>query len=326
MVSGDITVGDIDSFVFGAACRRGGAHPGGRHQRRQLLSEALAVQPGRDPEPDRCLTATTAELDCYSTSSVCRLNQTGTYRLVVTDNYNDRTGSYDIHYARVPETNENGALVNDGVVSGDISVGDIDSFVFGATAGEAAHIRVVDINGDSFYPKLWLYNPDGTLNRTDCDGTTAELDCYSTSSTCRLNQTGTYRLVVTDNYNDRTGSYDIHYARRAGNERERGAGQRRRGQRRHQRRRHRQLRLRRRRRRGGAHPSGRHQRRQLLPEALAVQPGRDPEPDRLLTGRRRSWTAIRPPALCRLKQTGTYRLVVTDYYNDRTGDYEILMN
>ena len=55
--------------------------------------------------------------------------------------------------------------MNDGVVSGDLTVGDIDSFVFDANAGEAAHIRVVDTNGDSFTPVVHLYNPDGTLNR-----------------------------------------------------------------------------------------------------------------------------------------------------------------
>ena len=62
-------------------------------------------------------------------------------------------------------------LINDGLISGSISApGEIDEFTFNANAGEAVHIRVVDINGDSFYPKIWLYNPDGTLNRTDLDG------------------------------------------------------------------------------------------------------------------------------------------------------------
>ena len=84
---------------------------------------------------------------------------------------------------------------------------DIDCYPFTATAGEAAHIRVVDANADGFYPQVWLYNPDGTLNVTDGDGTTAELDCHSTSSVCQLNQTGTYRLVVADFCNNGTGGH-----------------------------------------------------------------------------------------------------------------------
>ena len=61
------------------------------------------------------------EFDCYSTSGSCRLNQTGTYRLIVSDSGSDDTGNYEIHYKRVLQSNENGALVNDGVVSGDLT-------------------------------------------------------------------------------------------------------------------------------------------------------------------------------------------------------------
>ena len=52
----------------------------------------------------------------------------GTYRLVVGDYGDTETGAYDIQLVRVLESNENGTLVNNGVVSGDITVGDIDTF------------------------------------------------------------------------------------------------------------------------------------------------------------------------------------------------------
>ncbi len=111
------------------------------------------------------------------------------------------------------QPNENGALVKDGVVIGDISVGDIDTFVFTATAGEAAHIRVVDTSGSSsFYPRVWLYNPDGTLNRVDSSQTTVAFNCYSGASYCSLNQTGTYRLGVADSSDTNTGSYELRLA------------------------------------------------------------------------------------------------------------------
>ena len=43
---------------------------------------------------------------------------------------------------------EQTTLVNDGVVSGSISVpGEVDEFVFDASAGEAVNIRIVDTGG-----------------------------------------------------------------------------------------------------------------------------------------------------------------------------------
>ena len=70
---------------------------------------------------------------------------------------------------------------------------------------------MVDTNGDSSSPVVHLYNPDGTLNRVASDGTTVEFDCYSTSYYCRLTQTGTYRLIVSDSGSDNTGNYEISF-------------------------------------------------------------------------------------------------------------------
>ncbi len=169
--------------------------------------------------PDDSLVRTTwnevvAALDCYSTApgSGCRLEQSGTYRLVVTD-YNDNgTGAYEIHYARVLQANENGPLVADGVVSGDITLGDIDAFTFEATAGESIHIRAADATGSNFSPQIWLYAPDGRLVRWVWNRTVAALDCLP-NATCSLEQSGTYRLVVMDYDTNDVGSYQIHYTR-----------------------------------------------------------------------------------------------------------------
>jgi hypothetical protein len=155
---------------------------------------------------------TTIEIDCGASNSDCNLLQTGTYRLVIADNGSTQTGDYEIHYARVTETNENGALINDGVVSGDITLGDLDSFVFDATAGESLHIRISDTSGGgNFALDAWLYNPDGTLHKKYYNGTTIEIDCYTGSSSCELAQTGTYRLVIADDGSVQTGDYEIEY-------------------------------------------------------------------------------------------------------------------
>ena len=87
-----------------------------------------------------------------------------------------------MHVLRVQQWYENGSLLNDEIVSGELTAGDIDSFVFDANAGEAEQIRGVDTDGNSFQPTIWLYNPDGTLNDFDWDGTTAELDCFPSAS------------------------------------------------------------------------------------------------------------------------------------------------
>ncbi|MCX2982893.1 hypothetical protein EYC98_18685 [Halieaceae bacterium IMCC14734] len=154
----------------------------------------------------------TVSLDCYASSGNCQLNQTGTYRLVVEDYFGTQTGGYDIQLTQVSSSNENGSLIDDGVVGGDITVGDLDTFVFDAVAGEALHIRVVKTSGN-LDPEVWLYNPDGTLYDYKSDSTTVEFDCRTGSSTCALAETGTYRLVVSDYYDTQVGTYEIQIVR-----------------------------------------------------------------------------------------------------------------
>ena len=127
------------------------------------------------------------------------------------NNYVD-PGSYEIHYVRPGESNQGGSLIHDGVVPGSITVGDINSYVFEASAGDSALIRAVKTEGTyAFDPYIWLYNPDGTLVTTTYGDPTAALDCSPTSSTCQLNQSGTYHLLVMDqNYVD-PGSYEIYF-------------------------------------------------------------------------------------------------------------------
>ncbi|MCG5499184.1 hypothetical protein, partial [Ectothiorhodospira variabilis] len=118
--------------------------------------------------------------------------------------------------AETEQPNGTNSLINDGVIRGQLGVGDMDSFELNLNAGEAVHIRVGRTTGN-LAPRVWLYNPDGTLNETTWSGRVdrpvAGLECHSTSSTCALEQTGTYRVVVADHFGDRVGEYDIHYAR-----------------------------------------------------------------------------------------------------------------
>jgi hypothetical protein len=121
-------------------------------------------------------------------------------------------GDYAIRFVDVSQTNENGSLTNDGVVTGDITLGDLDSFVFTADGGQAALIRVTDVTdgtGSSFRPEVWLYAPDGTLVGYDNDGVTVELDCGPSQPYCQLDQTGVYRLVIGDFSSADIGEYEV---------------------------------------------------------------------------------------------------------------------
>ena len=150
---------------------------------------------------------------CYAGSSSCELPQTGTYRLVITDDNNSHAGSYEVRLARVLQTNMNGSLVNDGVVTGNLALGDINSFVFDASAGEALQLNITAINpSTNFTPWVRWYNPDGTLFK-EATSDNIGFACYAGSSSCELPQTGTYRLVITDDNNSHAGSYEVRLAR-----------------------------------------------------------------------------------------------------------------
>jgi len=220
VVRGELSYGDIDSFVFEA-------NAGEAVHIRAVDSSGTAFFGPKiwlyNPDGTREAIAghgTTYDevaIDCYPSTAygVCNLNQTGTYRLVVEDHGNDVSGSYEIRFLQVLQSNENGYLVNDGVVRGELTHGDIDSFVFEANAGESAHIRVIDADGTTFFgPKIWLYNPDGTREAIEGNGYEHDevvLDCYPSTAygICNLNQTGTYRLVVEGYRNDVSGNYEI---------------------------------------------------------------------------------------------------------------------
>ncbi|TXK97485.1 hypothetical protein BMR11_10185 [Methylococcaceae bacterium CS5] len=112
---------------------------------------------------------------------------------------------------KVPGSKDSKALINDGVVSGDLTIGDIDTFVFEASAGDAVHIRAAYTSGSQRI-EAWLYSPDGTLIRYYPYNDTAEFDCYVSSSNCQINQTGIHRLVVADYGSDDTGNYEISFS------------------------------------------------------------------------------------------------------------------
>ncbi|MCG5499136.1 esterase/lipase family protein, partial [Ectothiorhodospira variabilis] len=208
VIRGQLGVGDMDSFELDLNAGEA-AHIRVARTSGDLQPEVWLYNPdGTLARTD--WGSTDAEFNCYSTSRSCKLEQTGTYRLVVASWGSSRSGSYVIHYAGVPQSNQSVPLVSNGVVSGELTVGDIDTFLFYAVAGDPAHIRVARTSGD-LRPWVWLYNPDGTLVQTDWGSTDAAFNCYSTSRSCKLEQTGAYRLVVASWGATRTGEYNVSF-------------------------------------------------------------------------------------------------------------------
>ncbi|MEZ5573565.1 MAG: hypothetical protein R3E64_16325, partial [Halioglobus sp.] len=179
IVTGQIsTIGETDEFVFNANAGEA------VHIRVVETGVNTSFYPEvRLYNPNGTLLATdydstVAALDCFSTGS-CKLQQTGTYRILVTDDDDDYPGNYEIHFSHMPYANESGFLISGQGAMGSITTGDIDSFVFFASAGDSAIINVSETGANtSFYPEVWLYNPDGTRLATDYDNTVASLSCY----------------------------------------------------------------------------------------------------------------------------------------------------
>jgi hypothetical protein len=97
------------------------------------------------------------------------------------------------------------------VIVGEISrIGELDEHKFTLSSGDAIHIRVSDSNGDAFVPEIWLYKPDGTVLQHTRNNTTVEFNCNPGVS-CKIDQSGEYRLVIGDLSSDHTGSYEIHF-------------------------------------------------------------------------------------------------------------------
>jgi hypothetical protein len=127
---------------------------------------------------------------------------TGTFTVLIKD---DRTnsgndfgvGNYNLYFVNVPEANELGTLVSGVDKTETIDLGDLDTYVFDASAGADIALEIEDLSSDAnFVPRIELYGPDGTLL-----GAARGQDIAST--TVKSTQSGTHTVLVKD---DRTNS------------------------------------------------------------------------------------------------------------------------
>jgi FlgD Ig-like domain len=137
-----------------------------------------------------------------------QLLQTGTYTLVVEDYGDDNAGAYTLSFLNMtagPFTSasdsDGGPITSAQVKSGSMSaVGDLDAYTFTGATGDRIIIDAVATGGAGFNTLIALYPPAGAVNATYTTGDRLEY---------LLTSPGTWTILIEDNGNDTSGSYDL---------------------------------------------------------------------------------------------------------------------
>jgi hypothetical protein len=207
VVSGTIEKGDVDSYSFTADA-------GEAVQLRFVDVAGSTLTPGLAVYGP---TGAAASWDYRSDVAYASFNAavSGTYTVVVYDWSSGSlagTGDYALHFVKGPGSNEGGALTSGTVVSGTIEKGDLDSYSFAASAGEAVQLRFVDVAGSTLTPGLAVYGPTGASVSWDYRSDVAYAAFNAAVS-------GSYTVVVYDwssNSLAGTGDYQLHFAKAPG--------------------------------------------------------------------------------------------------------------
>jgi hypothetical protein len=129
-----------------------------------------------------------------------QLTQTGTYTILCRDGFNGTyTGEYALSLIKNPGPNlgdADGGAIQSGETKtgGNIALGDIDTYTFTATAGDAVTILMAK-NAGSLWPLVELHAPDGSIVASEASSTSAVLQSQ------KLTQTGTYLILCRDGFN-----------------------------------------------------------------------------------------------------------------------------
>ena len=157
----------------------------------------------------------TRDWDTEAASVVTTLPLNGTYTVVVKDYQDSGTGPYEVRLAQAPGAQEHGRLVNGGMASENLTLGDLDTYTFDGETGDVAWLSMTDVNGrdpnvpGDVYPYLLVYGPNGDLLVRDWD-----TEAASVVATLPLN--GTYTVVAKDYQDFGTGPYEVRLAKAPG--------------------------------------------------------------------------------------------------------------
>ena len=204
--SGEIVRGDMDTYTFSAN-----------------VGDYIEIRMADTSEGNTLITrmelygpsggnAIAASSNNYVSVIALTITEAGTYTLLAKEvsAYNATTGSYNIYFVKVPEANEHGSLTNDGIRSGTIDLGDMDTYTFSVNAGDHIEIRMADTSeGNTLITRMELYGPSGG------NAIAASSNNYVSVIALTITESGTYTLLVKEDsaYNATTGSYNIYFVK-----------------------------------------------------------------------------------------------------------------
>jgi hypothetical protein len=203
-VSGTVNLGDLDTYTIFA-------NAGNRLQVRIAdINNVPGFLPAVrvfNPNGSYCCSTTGGEV---ATSIHVDAFSTGTYTLLVEDSTDfgripTGSGQYNLYFAQAG-ANEGGRIYDGDLVTGQIDLGDIDSFTFTATAGQQATLQLTRTSANpNFRPRMDVLFPNGTIWTSQWSGASVTLSGV-------LSPSGTYTVLVSD-YEDSfpigTGSYSL---------------------------------------------------------------------------------------------------------------------
>jgi hypothetical protein len=133
------------------------------------------------------------------------LPSTGSYTIIADDYFGTLSGGYNLTLERL--TPGTGSAISFGQTkSGNLVIGDLDSHVFSASAGNKVIIRMSTTSG-YLSPYIRLFDPAGTEIGSDWGSTNAEI------ISILLPSTGTYTIIATDYYGNYSGGYKLTFER-----------------------------------------------------------------------------------------------------------------
>jgi len=196
-----ISLSDLDSYTFSAAAG-------------EDFQVRVADIGGTTLSPEIYVYSPIGALLSYAwSSSVASISETapltGAYTVVVADRNLTGAGAYELNFTHRPGANEGGVLPLGGSVSGDISLGDLDSYTFDASWGQSYQIRVAEVGSTSLSPEISVYSPNGALVNYAWSSVTAAVSSTATA-------TGVYTVVVGDRNTSGSGPYELHFTRAPG--------------------------------------------------------------------------------------------------------------
>jgi hypothetical protein len=221
--AGRIDLGDVDSYTFFAQAGESVVLQVADDGTAGTLSPWVQVFRPDGGHLASSSDSSVAAIELSSRITTGAIPVTGTYTVMVrhvTTFGGTGVGDYQLHFAKAAGANEHGALINGGVRTGAIELGDVDSYTFFANAGESVVLQVAeDEPSGGLSPWVQVFRPDGQFLASNADSSVASIELSSRITTGAIPVTGIYTVMVrhvTTFGGTGTGRYKLHFAKPPG--------------------------------------------------------------------------------------------------------------